>query len=437
VARRFTYLLLWLALTAEISGFVFNGLWETPLTTIGTAIFNGLPIIHVFPWDMALVATLAAGMASRVWKTNRVEPLLSSIKISLLSIAASWVWGVLRSGDAYQSMFQLRALVIQRLIACLVLATCSTMGHMKSLGNVIVIAAVYRSFVVMAFWFFVVRFMDEPPHQLTDHADSVLFSIGLLLLVIYAAEKRSSSAITAAIVGAIPICTAIVLNNRRIAWLDLGVGLLVAYILLPKDKFKRKLNRTLLALSPVFAIYVAIGWGHSTGIFTPVGSISGMFGSTEDTSSIMRDIENYNLTKTLATNPVLGTGWGHEYNELVVAINIGGAFPQYRFLPHNSLLGALAFSGMIGFAGLWQVVPVAAFLHARASNAVRGPIPHTAATAGLAILVVGSMQAWGDLGLDALTVNVLMGISIGVAGRLPVLVGAWPAAPGSKSRKNV
>ena len=141
---------------------------------------------------------------------------------------------------------------------------------------------------------------------------------------------------------------------------------------------------------------------------------------------MMRDIENYNLLQTLRKNPFLGTGWGHEYVEEVRAFDIASIFPQYRYKPHNSLLGVVAFAGMIGFSGIWQIIPVVAFLHARVYRITLVPVARVAALAGLVVLVLGVLQMWGDLGFDSLLVNVLMGASLAVAGRLPALVDVWP-----------
>ena len=53
-----------------------------------------------------------------------------------------------------------------------------------------------------------------------------------------------------------------------------AVAFVLMYLLLPKGKQKKKINRILLALSPAIIGYIAVGWGNPTGIFKPVGSIS-------------------------------------------------------------------------------------------------------------------------------------------------------------------
>jgi hypothetical protein len=431
------YLLVWLALTAEIKGFVFQDLWETPLTPIGTALFNGLPGIHFYPWDLMVLAVLAVGLMQTRARKNRVGPLLTSIHLTLGSVAALWIWGLLRGGSVYQTMFQLHSFVMQFAVAYMLISTCQTAAAIRGIGTVVTFAALYRSMVLIIFYVHVVRHLPQEPASLSDHADSALFASGIVILVAYAVERRSMTAGLWALLGAIPICAAIELNNRRIAWLEVVAGLALIYVLQPKSKLKRQINRVLVALSPLILAYVAAGWGNPVGIFKPVGSISTMFGEHEDTSSIMRDIENYNLLQTLKTNPLLGTGWGHEYIEQVKAYDISSIFPQYRYKPHNSVLGVLAFTGMIGFAGTWQFVPVASFFHARVQQTAKAPLARAAALAGLLVFVVCVIQAWGDLGFDSLLVNVLMGTSLAVAGRMPILVAAWPGATPSQPRHHV
>jgi O-antigen ligase len=184
----------------------------------------------------------------------------------------------------------------------------------------------------------------------------------------------------------------------------------------------------LIALSPVFIAYLIAGWGNPSGIFKPVGSISTMFGAHQDTSSIMRDIENYNLLVTLKSNPLLGVGFGYEYIEEVVAFDISSIFPQYRYLPHNSLLGLIAFTGIVGFTAIWQLVVVAAFLHAKVYRAAVNKVTARVASMwGIAALIVIELQMWGDIGFNHIGVNTMMGVVVGLAARLPMMTGVWPA----------
>ncbi|HEX6273619.1 MAG TPA: O-antigen ligase family protein [Polyangiaceae bacterium] len=422
--RGFVFVLIWLSLTAEVEGTIFEGKWSTPLTTLGTFLFKGLPGIHIVPWDALLMLALALTLPGAA--KGRIRAVVRSIQLSFAALAALWVWGVLRGGSAYQTIWQLHAFVMGLFVALLVANTCRTLKDVEALGKVLLFACLYRCLVLLVFYFSVAKGHDPPLPTLTDHCDSVLFVTGLYVAVIAALERRTPKAFGWAALTAVLVFTAIALNGRRIGWLGVAVGAGMVYLLMPAGKVKRGLTKLALALSPLLVVYVVVGWGNPSGIFKPVGSISTMFGSNQDTSSVMRDIENYNLMKTLKTNPLLGTGWGHEYVEEVMAYDIASIFPQYRYLPHNSLLGALAFTGIFGFAGLWQVVPVASYLHGRTCWFGENPKARTAALASLIAMIIITIQMWGDVGFNHIGVNTLLGVAIGLSARLPSLSGAWP-----------
>lgn len=436
MARKLTYFLLWLAMTEEIQDEIFSGKWSTPLTTIDTAIFKPLPGIKMPIWDMALFAVLLLALGEKGAKTGRVSPLVKSMKLALGALGALWIFGVVRGGSIRQTMWQLHPFVIALVLAFAVMATCRTAAHIATLGKVVLSAALYRAGVLFAFYFAVARDIQPPLPTLTTHADTVLFVTGMLVLMVNMLERRTLLSFLGMVAGCIPLALAIKLNNRRLAWLSLSLGFGLAYFVLPKSSFKRRMNWAMVLAIPLLAAYVAAGWNHTSGIFKPVGAISTMFGKHEDTSSEMRDIENYNLVQTLRTDPVLGTGWGHEYEEVSHAISIEKIFPQYRYIPHNSVLGLLAFTGLIGFALVWQLFIVAVFFHAISIRAAPTTRMRTAAVVGLTAIITFVLQMWGDMGWNTLLADAVLAASLGVAGRLPILAGAWaPAGASEESRQ--
>jgi hypothetical protein len=426
VLRRFAYLLLWFVLTPEMEGHVFAGLWSTPLTTVGTLLFTPIKGLHIIPFDAMVVITTLLAAPSAPWKN--VRPVLDSMLITVGACFGVWLWGMLRGGSAYQTIFQLRPFAIGLIVTLMLLATTRTMAHIESLLRIVVLACVYRSVTVVLFYIQIVQHLDYDLPTLTDHVDSVLFVSGFLILLINALERRALVTWLVALVGIGLSTAAMALNNRRIAWLGVAVGLGMLYLVMPPGKLKKRVTRVLIALSPLLVAYVVAGWGKKEGIFKPVGSISSMFGQHQDVSSIMRDIENYNLVRTLGVNPLLGVGWGHQYVEEIQAWDISSLFPQYRYLPHNSYLGVIAFTGMLGFAGLWQLVPVAAFLHARVLvHGAKERVPRVAAQSGLLMLMMVTIEMWGDVGFNHHTVTSMMGVAIAVGGRVAAMTGVSPA----------
>ena len=90
------------------------------------------------------------------------------------------------------------------------------------------------------------------------------------------------------------------------------------------------------------------------------------------------------------------------------------------------MLGLIAFTGFLGFGLIWQVVVTSVFFHSRVLHGSKDP---TLRAAGLWCIVATSavvVQYWGDLGFSHLGCNVLLGVTIGLAGRTAALAGLWP-----------
>jgi hypothetical protein len=182
------------------------------------------------------------------------------------------------------------------------------------------------------------------------------------------------------------------------------------------------LNRVLLVALPLVLAYVAVGWGREGILFAPLRAFA-TAGSTEDPSSLARMEENANLTHTLRIkgNPLLGTGWGHPYEKITSwYANFGPEWWQYRYLPHNSLLGIAIFSGAAGLFSIWAVVPISAFLATRGAWTCRGTVARAAAMAAAGVPPVYAAQCFGDVGLQSLTSALVLALAMAVAGRTEV-----------------
>jgi hypothetical protein len=432
--RKFVCLIVFLSLVGEVKGGIYGGKWVTPWQIVGDILL--VPQIK-FP----LLDIIAVGITALCWKrlgpTYCAPPLLRYIKLSLVATLVLWVWGLVTGGSAYQTIFQLHGFVMLFAFATMILTTMQTRKDFFALGMTLVAAALVRASMAFLFFFTVLPTLSIQAGDVgsgfcvTTHSDTALFVTGILIPVAWALERPSRKSVAAAVLVTVYLAAAIQVNNRRLAWVSLIAGFFILYALLPENKVKRAVRRGAIYLAPVLVAYVAVGWGRTEGIFKPVGSLSTMFGKKEDASSETRNIENYNLIQTLKTNPLLGTGWGHEYREISVAYSIAEIFPQYRYIPHNSVLGLLAFTGILGFAGTWMVLPVTVYLAARVVRASKDSIERVAALVTVAEVAIYGNQAYGDMGLGTTTCTMLLACGMAVAGRVTILSGAWPA-PRSK-----
>jgi hypothetical protein len=291
-------------------------------------------------------------------------------------------------------------------------------------------AAVYRAAATMTFFVLFLRDSDVEryPESIAGHDVSALWvtaALGLAAWVL--TSPRARVMLTAA-----PLVLLLVLamhyNNRRLAFVALAGGLVMVYVAMPLKRLSTRAKLWAAFVAPIVVAYVAAGWNFPhLKVFAPVAKLqSAVVG--EDDSSLSRDLENTGLVITLRMNP-LGTGFGHEYVEVSPAFSQGmqAFFEQYRYIPHNALLGLVAFTGLLLFPLIWLIVPVGAFLAARASLFARQPRDRLLAMTAFATPFVYSVQAFGDMGLQSPPCNVLLAAGLAAAGRLVVASGAWGA----------
>lgn len=428
---RYTNVLLLLMLLAEREGdYMYGGHWHSPFLLLGMIFHVTLPIKFLL-WDVLLGLGLVMAYTRPGAFARRAEPVDKAVVTAVFGYLIASVWGLMRGGNAYQIYFQLRMPLVTLGVGLLMLAVLRTEKDIRSLGRTIVAAALIRGTLASYFYFGWVRGHPDLkpfPQTMTTHDDSVLFVGGLLILLVYALYKRSSAVRWKCVLGIFWIVVAIQVNNRRLAWISLVLALAFFYLLLPKDRVRRSINRLVPIVVPLLVAYVAIGWGRTERIFAPVRTFSSISGEKEDDSSKARNEENRNLAASLQTNPLLGLGFGHEYIEISgnYAPVLRVIFEQYRYIPHNSLVGLVAFTGWVGITLIGLLYFTAAWLNARTYHAARTPVLRTAGAVAMLMTAVYFNQAYGDMGLQTPAPSMLMGAILGVAGRASVLTGAWP-----------
>lgn len=427
--RKFVCLIVFLALVGEVPGSIYLGRWESPWSIVGNILL--VPLVKLPLIDLIAVGVTVMNRP-KLGPKHTAPPLMKYIRLCLLTTLGLWVWGVITGGNAYQTQFQLHGFLMIFAMATMVLTVMRTQKDLHALGMTIVLAAMARGAMAFFFYFYMMPVLNmhvadfSTGFCVTTHSDTALFVTGILIPVAYALENPTKKTVGFALFVLVYLAIVIQINNRRLAWVSLIVGFIVLYAMLPQGKIKAGVRRGALYLAPFMVAYIVVGWGRTEGIFKPVGSLSTMFGKKEDASSETRNIENYNLIQTLKVNPLLGVGWGHEYREISIAYSIAEIFPQYRYIPHNSVLGLLAFTGLLGFAGTWMFLPVTVFLATRGFRVSKNPVERAASLVAVSEVAIYANQAYGDMGLGTTTCTLLMACGMAVAGRVPVMCGAWP-----------
>ncbi len=411
------------------------GLWQSPLYPLGRLVYEnlnkatGIASLRFAVIDLGILALLAltgARVASGAIRYRGAGCLTVSALLAFAALVCLEAWGLLRGGSFKNSLWQIRQLGYLPLLTLAFQTAFRGRRDRALLGGLLLLAAVFKTGLGLYFLHAICGPQGIVPPYVTTHGDTVLFVAAVMIALTFLYERRSPQALLLALGIVLVVGEGIIINDRRLAHAALIAGLVTGYLLIPRSPRKRALGRVVLCSLPFLIAYGVVGWRSAKPIFSPVQTVRSMFVEQEDRSTDARDIENYNLMRTMRGNLLLGTGFGHEYAELNRADDISQIFEQYRYIPHNSLLGLWAFSGLVGFTLLWMPLLVAVFLAARSYRRAARPLDRAAALTAISVVIVYALQAYGDMGLQSWEGLFITAAALGVAGRLADETGAWP-----------
>jgi hypothetical protein len=439
--------LMFLAITLPNPGEGTPTLWMPPFSLTGQALMNHLntldrqgmlgsvPVSCMELFFLLLFFTHLARKAANVPEGRGAlspQPLLKLAYISLATTAFVWARGLLFGGDFGMSLWQVNAVMYLPIIFLLMHVSLRGPEDHVALARVFLWAAVYKSFLAV----FVVLTPEMPldpethimrsPDYATSHSDSMLFAVATIIVLAQLLERYDRRSLKLAVI-LLPIYFAgMIANNRRLVWVQIGIVLFMIFVVSRESRLKRKIRRFVYVLVPAVAFYVVSGWESRYGKFyRPVRIVRSIVDTETDGSSLWRELENFNLISTFRFHPIVGTGYGHRYLEYVPMPGVNYSLEYY--IPHNSLLGLWAFSGLIGVAGVSMLWVAGNYFAMRAYRHAVEPEHRVAAIVCFGALPIYLFQCWGDLGLGSWTGIFIMGTSICVAGKLAVAIGQWPA----------
>jgi O-antigen ligase len=396
------------------------------VTGISLLRFSLLELLIAF---LAMVA-LARTVRGTTEDGDPTQAAAFPIRRSLLAYSAALVvfsaWGMFRGGDGQQLLWQVRQMAWMPVLAFLAMRAYRTRADQWRLSAMIVFASLCRAAEGIYYYQFICRPLNVKPEYVTTHSDSVLFVTALMIVGLCVLERPGVFSFLLALFVAPPVGFALIINNRRLAFVSLLVSALTVALSL-RRAVRLWLARMALASIPLFAVYVVVGWNSTSKVFAPLASLRSAADSS-DTSNQTRDIENGNLIGTFNLRPLMGSGFGHEYVERVHAYDIQELFPQYRYIAHNSVLWLWSQAGLVGFTLLWMPLVVGIFLALRTYQRSRSTTSRVVSMTSATVLICYAGQAYGDMGLQSWTATLILSSWLGALARLAVTTGAWSNA---------
>jgi hypothetical protein len=397
------------------------GYWVSPLEGANETLYGSLKTLINFPASFPLFFFCALTLWYRARRTYKPvtfmaapPPAIRMVTVFLGVVLAMWGYGMLRGGAPTPSFFQVLQLLCLPIFTLGCLYSIRGKDDFRALCTIIVLVALARSALVAWVYLVVCAPLGVVPEYATTHGDSVIFDAAFLILVTHFIEVRTKRALVRLIGFGGVILVAIAMNNRRLAFVGLGAGLVTIILFLPRSVAKRKVFRQLLWITPLLVGYIVIGGANpldKNPIYAPARLVTSVI-EQNDTSSDARDVENDNLLVTLdENNPLIGPGFGFEYHEVTQLYDISQYFPLYKYIAHNSVLWLLTIGGLFGFTALWMLFAFNAYFSARAYRLARTSNDRAVGLFGLGMTFVCITADWGDQGLTSFPNLVLFAVT--------------------------
>lgn len=416
------------------------GLWKTPLAFIGDILRDnlerslGLPGVKLSGLEVAVLALLGLSLWRKVTgnpidereRANQCPLIRDVVVLYVAALAYAVANGALRGGAI--QIWQIRILLQIPFLFFFFQLAFRRRQDVVLVGYVVVISAILKALLSI----YIGRTIRRPDgtHLIftTNHGDSILFVVAVLILLTLEIERPGKARLgrTLGVVGL--IAWGMVENNRRLGWVQLILALAAVYALTVWRPWKRRLMLAAVAAVPVVLLYTAAGWNSQSGLFGPARMLRSLVDQKSDASTYWRAVENWNIASTMRDTPILGMGLGREYVEYMQNDDISSIYPEFKFWPHNSVLGLLLFGGIVGFAGMWVFYAVIIFLAIRAYPRATLHVERVAAICAIVTVLTCIVQAYGDIGAPFTQYRVFAALALAVTGRLAMDTGAWTTA---------
>ena len=430
--------LLVLAWALEVPGDSFaDGLVKTPWRMVGALLFGRLnqtlPIEPLVVSGFDLLVILMFGVLayrhhhrSMIDRTGWVDapaPIRSFAWLSIVAVAWMCLWGALHGGSPRFMFWQGLRWAYIPIVYALMRQALRGMPDAVIVGKLLLGVGLFRAGEAILFrsWYPSVDVMAFA----TTHFDSVLFATCLAILGALLLEMPSPTTFRLALVLSPIYYWAIRANNRRLAYADLALIAVVFWFITPWRPLKRRVARILTLGALPILLYAGVGWNSDARAFGPVQKFRSMLDPKADSSTLWRELENYNLVYTYHESPLLGLGFGRPFHEHIKLPDVTGSYELEPYVPHNSVVGLWAFGGLLGFSLLWAIFPVGFFFTARAYRWASTPMERVTALGAAAAQICYLIQGYADLGFGSWGPVFTVATSYALVGKICVANGAW------------
>lgn len=378
----------------------------------------------VIPLEMLVLLTSAIWLAQSTMR-RQVDFRLGFFGRPMLLFGVALVFGLVRGlasgGNPNYSFWESRFLFGMVVAYFLTANTIRTRAHVRTLTNLIFVCVCLSAIEGLWRKFALINngLLGSAQEMWFSHEDVVIW--GLLIMLVFAQLVFGSGPRWRRFVGPFMAfaAVAIMLLSQRRAGL-IAVGIAFAVFTLALVTINRKAF-VLIALPALLAgaVYLPLFW-NNTGTLGQAARAVRSISSPDPrdaASNAWRDLEAINVRATIASDPLLGIGFGRPFLQVVTVPDIS-AFEFWNYESHHDILWVWLKTGALGFIAFFGLAGIGIARSIWLAKTLRDPEFKTFAMLAMSAIVMSLVFCYVDLGLTMTRIPLLLGVSLGTVGVL-------------------
>ena len=309
-----------------------------------------------------------------------------------------------------------RPLLYLPFLYLLIVSVCRTFTDYRRVYYAAILGIVVQSLISIKYLIELPAASRESLDSLNEHGSSIGMNLVFAMAILSLVYKGISWRLRLGLSASAPVLWVYLTAQRRAAVVGLVTALIVFTIIL----FWRQ-RRTFWKVVPIGAIivvgYVGAFWTNESSAGFPAQAVKSVIApnsmSAEDQSSDeYRKTENFDLSYTISSSPIMGLGFGHPFLRPVPLPDIS-TFEFNAYLPHNSLLWIWIKVGFAGFVTVLYVLARSLSLGARRIRDAAPALDLLLASNAAMFVVMYAVYIFVDVAWEARNVT-LLALSMGL-----------------------
>lgn len=376
--------------------------------------------VYVNPAEIGIILVLSilvlqAGVAHRfAWPAGFVG--ISYVAV-LLAVGFGAAHGLAAGGSSTMVLWEIRPFLYVFLLYFLALQLKPSFSILQAFYWCVVLGTAFKAAQGILLLVPIQTSGVTRPEYLLSHDDAFFFGADVFLVASLWLFGRRGRLRTVGTLLLPMVMVVNMANGRRTAWLILGAGLLVVFVMVWVRLPERRTMLTKLGVASavVLAAYLPIFWNSSGTLAQPARAVrSAIDPSVRDQlSDAYRVAENANLTLAIRNSTPLGVGFGVPINYVIPITDLSRTDPFIKYITHDGILYIWMRTGWLGI--LAWLAWISALLIA-ASQLLRARDIRLACFAAFSAACVVSyvIEGYYDLGLFWFRMAFFMGLLIGL-----------------------